>query len=144
MALVGVVEEVEVDELLDLERLRRHILDDLREEVRDVDALRDEGEEALEGVDLVGVEAGVEELGDGGVVGVVVEMRVGAHPPHHPRGRRAARLKSEHPVPAGRAGPGPVLWRSGFRRRWLVSKKWPESLGGSGSGAVDLDLAAVG
>jgi len=25
--LVGVVEEVEVDELLDLERLRRHILD---------------------------------------------------------------------------------------------------------------------
>lgn len=60
MALVGVVEEVEVDELLDLERLRRHILDNLREEVRDVDALRDEGEEALEGVDLVGVEAGVD------------------------------------------------------------------------------------
>jgi len=71
--------------------------------VCDVDALGDEGEEALEGVDLVGVEAGVEELGDGGVVGVIVEVRVGAHPPHHPRGRRAARLKSEHPLPAGRA-----------------------------------------
>lgn len=86
----------------------------------DVDALGDEGEEALEGVDLVGVEAGVEQLGDGGVVGVIVEVGVGAHAPHHPRGRRAARLKSEHPVPAARAGP--------VRR------------GGSGI----LDLAAVG
>jgi len=80
--------------------------------VCDVDALGDEGKEALEGVDLVSIEAGVEELGDGGVVGVIVEVGVGAHPPHHPRGRRAARLKSEHPVPAGRAGPGPgpVRW----------------------------------
>jgi len=94
--------------------------------VCDVDALGDEGEEALEGVDLVGVETGVEELGDGSVVGVIVEVRVGAHPPHHPRGRRAARLKSEHPVPAGRAGPGP---------RWIwisppLACLWPGPAGG--------------
>nr|CAB3479574.1 unnamed protein product [Digitaria exilis] len=63
----------------------------------DIDALGDEGEEALKGVDLVGVEAGVEERGDGGVVGVVVEVRVGAHAPHHPGGRGAARLEAEHP-----------------------------------------------
>lgn len=63
----------------------------------DVDALGDEGEEALECVDLVGVEAGVEERGDGGVVRVIVEVRIRAHPPHHPRGCRAARLEAEHP-----------------------------------------------
>lgn len=95
--------------------------------MRDVNALGDEGEEALEGVDLVGVEAGVEELGDGGVVGVIVEVRVGAHPPHHPRGRRAARLKSEHPAPAGRAGPGPERWI------WIsppLACLWPGPAGG--------------
>lgn len=59
----------------------------MREEVCDVDALGDEREEALERVDLVGVEARVKERRDGGVV---VEVRVCAHPPHH---RRAARLQ---------------------------------------------------
>lgn len=68
----------------------------LREEVGDIDALGDEGEEALEGVELVGIEAGVEQGGDGGVVGVVVEVGVGAHPPHHPRRRGAARLQPKH------------------------------------------------
>ena len=32
--LLGVVEEVEVDELLDLQRLRRHVLDHLRTHAR--------------------------------------------------------------------------------------------------------------
>uniref|UniRef100_A0A453M408 Uncharacterized protein n=1 Tax=Aegilops tauschii subsp. strangulata TaxID=200361 RepID=A0A453M408_AEGTS len=44
---------------------------DLRGEVGDVDALRDEGEGVLERV-----EAGAEERRDGGVVRVAVEVRV--------------------------------------------------------------------
>jgi hypothetical protein len=74
--------------------------------VRDVDALRDEREEALERVDLVAVEAGVEQRREGGVLGVVVEVRVRAHPPHHPRRRRAARLQPEHPHPLLPGGGG--------------------------------------
>ena len=37
---------------------------------------RDEGEKVLEGVELVAVEAGVDERRDGGAVRVVVEVRV--------------------------------------------------------------------
>jgi len=116
LALVGVVEEVEVDELLDLERLRGDVLDDLREEVGDVDSLRDEGEESLEGVDLVGVEAGVEERGDGGVVGVIVEVRIRAHPADDPRGGSAGCLEAEHPDPALASG-APRRWAGGWISR---------------------------
>lgn len=55
---------------------------DLGEEIGDIEALRDEGEQALQGLGLFGVELGVEEGGDVDVVGVVVEVRVRSDPEH--------------------------------------------------------------
>ena len=62
------------------------------------------GQEALQLVDLVSDEAGVEEREDGGDVRIVVEVYVHVHPPHHPQRRRAARRQPEHPIPY------PPLW----------------------------------
>lgn len=55
---------------------------DLGEEIGDIEALGDEGEQALQGLGLFGVELGVEEGGDVDVVGVVVEVRVRSDPEH--------------------------------------------------------------
>lgn len=55
---------------------------DLGEEIGDIEALGDEGEQALQGLGLFGVELGVEEGDDVDVVGVVVEVRVRSDPEH--------------------------------------------------------------
>lgn len=55
---------------------------DLGEEIGDIEALGDEGEQALQGLGLFGVELGVEEGGDVDVVGVVVEVCVRSDPEH--------------------------------------------------------------
>lgn len=55
---------------------------DLGEEIGDIEALGDEGEQALQGLGLFGVELGVEEGGDVDVVRVVVEVRVRSDPEH--------------------------------------------------------------
>lgn len=55
---------------------------DLGEEIGDIEALGDEGEQALQGLGLFGVELGVEEGGDVDVVGIVVEVRVRSDPEH--------------------------------------------------------------
>lgn len=51
----------------------------------DVRALGDEGEEALEGLRLLGVEPAIKERGDVNVVGIVVQVGVGADPEHQRR-----------------------------------------------------------
>ncbi|KAM2157792.1 hypothetical protein COP2_042555 [Malus domestica] len=58
---------------------------DLREEIGDFEALGDESEQSLESLALLGVEPAVEERSDADVVGIVVEVRVGADPEHHCR-----------------------------------------------------------
>ena len=136
------MQQVQVDQLLDFQRLRRHVFDnlqfqydfsfssifffraakqnpngekreidgarererergtDLREEIGDVEALSDESEQALESLALLGVELAVEERSDVDVVGVVVEVGVGADAEDHGRGlaqrlRRGSELR-EH------------------------------------------------
>ena len=81
-------------------RTNRERNGDLREEIGDVEALGDESEQALESFALLGVELAVEEGGDADIVGVVVEVGVGANPEHHCGGlaqslRRRAELR-EH------------------------------------------------
>lgn len=69
---------------------------DLGEEIGDIEALGDEGEQALQGLGLFGVELGVEEGGDVDVVGVVVEVRVRSDPEHQRWGlAQALRRRSE-------------------------------------------------
>lgn len=68
----------------------------------DVGALGDEGEEALERLALLGVVAALEERGDAHVVGVIVEVGVGADAEHEGRClgealRRGPEL-GKHPV----------------------------------------------
>lgn len=58
----------------------------LREEIGDVGALGDQGEEALEGLHLLGVEPAVQERGDADIVGIVVQVGVGADPEDEGRG----------------------------------------------------------
>lgn len=69
---------------------------DLGEEIGDVEALGNEGKQALQGLRLFGVELGVEEVGDVDVVGVVVEVGVRSDPEHQRRGlAQALRRRSE-------------------------------------------------
>lgn len=68
---------------------------DLREVIGDIEALSNEREQALERLALLGLELTVEERHDADVIGIIVEMCVGADPEHHCRrltqrlGRRA-------------------------------------------------------
>lgn len=58
---------------------------DLRKEIGNVEALSDESEEAFQGLRFLRVESAVKERTDADVVGIVVEVGVGANPEHHRR-----------------------------------------------------------
>lgn len=83
------------------------------------------GEEAIERVDLVGVKAGVEQGRDGGIVGVVAEVRV--------RPQSAPPLNTEH-----RLGRSPFAAREkrGSRRRRRNSPERRFFLGGPIAGEM--------
>ena len=73
----------------------------LREEIGDVEALSDESEEALESFALLRIELAVEERSDIDVLGIVVEMSIGADPEHSrgslaQRFRRRSELREHH------------------------------------------------
>lgn len=65
------------------EKLERGLKWDLREEIGDVEALSDESEEALQGLRFLRVESAFKERTDADVIGVVVEVGVGADPENH-------------------------------------------------------------
>ena len=80
----------------------------------------DQSKEALQGLDLLGIEPAVEERGEIDVVGVVVEVGVGADPEDERRGLAQA-----------------------LRRRPQLGEHWGIMARFSGSGLLDLVLSSA-